>query len=156
MSKPTFRLQTVLDYRASLKEQAENALRFALRELEQARARRNQAQQLADSFAEQICQSSSSQSAAQRERAYLSYRAQIAIVDQHQREIEHALEVVRKCRERYLKASRDHEILLRLKQKWEKRTAYESQRREESLLHDIMSSRFFQTHTLPQLELQQT
>ncbi|MCX7712313.1 MAG: hypothetical protein N2035_01390 [Chthoniobacterales bacterium] len=155
MSKPTFRLQTVLDYRENLKEQAENALRIALRELELARARRNEAQKLADHFAQQICQNSAPQLAGQRERAHLSYRAQIAIVEERQKEIEQALEVVRKCRERYLKASRDYEILLRLKQKWEKRAAYESQRREESVLHDIISSRFFQTHCLPQFELQQ-
>ncbi len=143
MKRPTFRLQTVLDLRAKALEDAETVLKKAVFALESLRTKKQATLAEADRVADAVCASSARQTASEREagrQAYLHYTLLAAEIE---KQISAAQEQVNLCRKKVVEASRDHEILLRLKEKWKKNLEYEEAKKEEALLNDMSNARRF-------------
>ena len=157
MKTKTFRLQTVLDFRAAALDEAEGKLRQSLQELEKARTRVAEARLEADQVAGAMCQIQGAQgalSAGVHQRNRQAYRAQVARIDEFQAAVDLRMQDVHASRERLVQAKKDHDILLRLREKWLQTTAQEEARREESLLNDLINARHFRLHHANTWELQ--
>lgn len=154
MKTKTFRLQSVLDFRAAALDEAEGKLRQALLALEQARSLVQAARQEADSVATQMCQLQGHFSAGMHQQHRLTYRAQVARIDECQALADLRLQDVHACRERLVQAKKEHDILLKLREKWLQTTAREEARKEESLLNDLINARHFRFHHPVNMEFQ--
>lgn len=145
MNARWFRLQSVLDLRASALEEAQNFLGLALAGLGAARSDCAQARCEADAIAGSICSAAASQSASQSHAARQSYLRQTRHADALHDRVQECQDTVQRCRMQVVKASREHEILVRLREKRLKVAQYAEARKEENLLNDLMNSQRFQT-----------
>jgi flagellar export protein FliJ len=145
MNTRWFRLQSVLDLRASALEDAQNSLGLALASLGAARNDCDQARCEADAIAERICSAATSQSASQSHAARQSFLRQTRHVQALHNRVQECQETVQKRRMQVVKASREHEILVRLREKRLKAAESVEVRKEENLLNDLMNSQRFQT-----------
>lgn len=145
MNARWFRLQSVLDLRASALDEAQNALGLALAGLGAARNDCDRARCEADAIADGICSAAAAQSASQSHAARQSYLRQTLHAQALHGRVQECQDTVQKCRVRVVKASREHEILVRLREKRLKAAQYLEARKEENLLNDLMNSQRFQT-----------
>lgn len=140
-----FRLQSILDLRASALDEAQNSLGRALLSLGAAQSARDQARREAEITADRICAAAASQSAPQSRAARQAYSYQAHQVQLHQARVQEDQNTVQTCRMEVVRASRDHEILVRLRAKRLKDAQYLEARKEENILADLMNSQRFQT-----------
>jgi flagellar export protein FliJ len=145
MNARWFRLQSVLDLRASALEEAQNSLSLALAGLGAAQNDCDQARCEAAAIADGICSAAAAQSAAQLHAARQSYFRQTRHAQALHGRVQECQAAVQKCRVQVVKASREHEILVRLREKRLKAAQYLEARKEENLLNDLMNSQRFQT-----------
>ena len=145
MNAHWFRLQSILDLRASALDEAQNSLGRALLSLGAAQNACDQALREADVTADRICAAAASQSASQSRSARQSYSYLTHQVHLHQARVQEDRNTVQKCRMEVVRASRDHEILVRLRAKRLKDAQYLEARKEENILADLMNSQRFQT-----------
>lgn len=150
-----FRLQSILNLRASALEEAQNSLGRALLSLGAAQNAYDQALREADITADRICATDASQSASQSCAARQSYLYQTHQAQRHLARVQEDRKTVQKCRMQVVKASRDHEILVRLREKRLKAAQYLEDRKEENILADVMNSQRFQTLSLSREEFLQ-
>lgn len=143
MKRQQFRLESILELRARALEDAENALRRAIAELEKLRVLREETRALANTLADSVCLNSQPQTASTLESTRQAYVGKMREIENISTQMEARNVQVQGCRQRLVEASRNHEILLRLKDKWRKSVDYEDARKEEGLLNDIINARRF-------------
>ena len=156
MKAQWFRLQSILDLRASALEDAKNTLQHALAELAAAQLACDQARQEADAVANQICSATRIQTASQSQGTRESYHYLTRQVQNLKDRILECQNTVQTCRMQVVKASREHEIIVRLREKWLKVGQYLEARKEENLLNDLINSQRFQTQSQSREEYLQT
>ena len=144
MKAQKFRLQSILDLRAAALDDAKNALQKALVDFGAAQLACDQAREEANTFADQICSASPTQSASVSQTLRQSYLYLTRRIQALEGQINACELAVQKCRMQVLEASREHEILVRLREKWLKVGQYLEDRKEENLLNDLMNSQRFQ------------
>ena len=156
MNAQGFRLQSILDLRASALDDAKNSLQQALQTLASTQLACDQAHQEADAIADRICSAPAAQPASQSQASHQSYlylTRQALAFQNRVRECQHAVQT---CRMEVLRTSREHEILVRLREKWLKAGRYLEDRKEESLLNDLMNAQRFQNLNQSRQEFLQT
>jgi len=156
MNAKKFRLQSVLDLRAAALDDAKNALQSALVDLAAAQLACDLAGREANSLADQICSSAPVQSASQSQSVRQSYHYLTQQVVVLQGRIKECERKVQTCRMKVVEASREHEILVRLREKWLKVGQYLEDRKEENVLNDLMNSQRFQALNQGREEFLQT
>jgi flagellar export protein FliJ len=144
MNAHRFRLQSILDLRASALEDAKNVLGQALVSLASAQTACDQARREADTLADRICSAPATQTAALSQSVRQSYLDQTRLAQTLQDRILECQDTVQKCRVQVVRASRDHDILVRLREKCLKIGQYLDARKEENILNDLMNSQRFQ------------
>ncbi len=154
MNANGFRLQSVLDLRASALEEAQNTLGRALASLGAARDAFRESLREAGDMADAICSHTDSQPAAQLKASRQSYLEQARHVRSLQENIQECHRSVQQCREQVVKASREHEILVRLREKRLKAGQFLENRKEENLLNDVINSQRLQTRRRSSEEFQ--
>lgn len=145
MNARRFRLQSILDLRASALEDAQNSLGCALAGLRGAQIDRDQARCEADTIADSICSATTSHSASHSLAGRRSYLRQTSHAQDLHERVQECQNSVQKCRMQVVKASREHEILVRLREKRLKSAQYLLDRKEENIFSDMMNSQRFQT-----------
>jgi flagellar biosynthesis chaperone FliJ len=138
MNVKKFSLQTVLDLRLRAKEKAEDALRSAHLALHAARELRAGAEAELEQMALLI--SGERLLAAARHQGWVAYMGQndfCKLLQAHEREKERQVEAATKL---LVKARCDYELVLKLKQKWERARQAEFARREERQLEEFFTS----------------
>lgn len=143
MKRPKFRLQAVLELRASALEDAENVLKKAVFALASLRAKREETIAEANRVADVVCTSAARKIASQHEAGRQAYLHHIHIAGEIDQQITEAQANVNFCRKKVIEASKEHEILVRLKEKWGKELAYEEAKKEEAMLNDMSNARRF-------------
>jgi len=139
MKKHTFSLEAVLDLRATAKEKAEDALRLSIQQRDAAVARCAQAEATLAQIASEI--GSGRFSAGARGQGWQAMcRQQQVCRDLENRRIEEDKLVVA-CRNDLIKADRDHELVVRLKDKWRTACTAEEAHAEELQLEEFVNSR---------------
>ncbi|MEI6035172.1 MAG: hypothetical protein WCS65_12955 [Verrucomicrobiae bacterium] len=151
-----FRLQSILDLRAAALEDAQNVLSQALASLVAAEIARDKALLEADALADSICSAAAAQTASQSKTSRLAYLYQAGRAQALQVGVQECQRAVQGCRVQLVKASREHEILVRLREKWLKVGQYLEARKEENTLNDLMNSQRFQSRRQSPEEFQQT
>ena len=126
-------------------EEAQNFLGSALASLGDAQNACDQARREADATADSICSAASSHSAAQSHVDRQSYLCQTRHAKTLHGRVQECQDAVHKCRMQVVRASREHEILVRLREKRLKAAQYVEVRKEEKTLEDLMNSQRFQT-----------
>ena len=145
MKAHVFRLQSILDLRASALDEAKNTLARALGSLGDATDAVREALCEAGAIASAICSSADSQPAARHRASRQSYLDQTRHVQSLQDKVKECDRVVQQCRTQVVKASREHEILLRLREKRLNAWQILNEQKEENLLNDVMNSQRLQT-----------
>jgi flagellar export protein FliJ len=151
-----FRLQSVLDHRAANLEEAQNSLSLALADLGAALNNGNLARCQANTIADKICSASNPQSASQAHTSRQAYLDQIRRIQLLDERVQECRDIVQKWRLAVVKASREHEILVRLREKRLKAAQHEEARKEETMLSDLLNSQKVQTLRLVPEEYLQT
>ena len=144
MKAHKFRLQSILDLRAAALDDAKNALQKALVDLGAAEFARDEARRAADAHADQICSATRTQSASESQSSRQSFVYLTRQVQVLQGGVQTCQQAVQSARLHVVEASREHEILVRLKEKWLKVGQYLEDRKEENVLNDLMNSQRFQ------------
>jgi len=154
MNANGFRLQSILDLRASALDEAQNTLGRALASLRSAQDAFRQSLREAGDMADAICSRTESQPAAELKASRQSYLDQARHVRSLQENIQECHRTVQQCREQVVKASREHEILVRLRGKWFKAGQFLEERKEENLLNDVINSQRLQARRRSREEFQ--
>ncbi len=144
MKAHRFRLQSILELRASALEDAKNMLQQALANQAAAQSACDQSRIEANALADQICAAGRTKTASELQSARQAYLAQTRHTQTLQAKFVECQQLVQKSRIQVVKASREHEILIKLREKWQKATEYLESRTEENLLNDLMNSQRFQ------------
>jgi flagellar export protein FliJ len=145
MSAVRFRLQSVLDVRANALQEAQGALATALADRGAAQSDCDRARMEAEANAQGICASTAPQPASLLQAAREAFLFQARVVHSLEARIQECDQVVQQRRLQVVKASRDHEILVRLRTKWMKRRQAEEDRKSETALGDLMNAQRFQS-----------
>jgi flagellar export protein FliJ len=145
MKAHRFRLQSILELRASALEDAKNLLQQALANQAAAQSACDQSRSEENALADQICSAGKIKTASELQSARQAYLAQTRHTQTLRAKFAECQQIVQKCRVQVVKTSRDHEILIKLREKWLKATQYLEARTEENLLNDLMNSQRFQS-----------
>ena len=135
MSSRRFNLQAVLDLRARAKEAAQERLSVAHENLRRAREERERADAELASLAERI--GGATFTAANRQNGWALFCDHDALCRQLQGRQTAAEALVRTRMDELVKARCDHELVLRLREKWQRTQAQELARREERILEEF-------------------
>jgi flagellar export protein FliJ len=139
MSAKSFSLEAVLDLRATAKERAEQALATAMRERELAEARCVQAEAELDEMAGRL--GAERFTAAARQQGWSALCRQRETCRVLRAALDEADKRVLARRAELVSASIDHELVVRLKQKWVAARARVQARLEERQLEEFVSAR---------------
>jgi hypothetical protein len=138
MNVKRFSLQAVLDLRLRAKERAEEALRAAHQALHVAREMRAGAEAELERMAEMI--SGERLLASARHQGWVAYTGQTdfcKLLQAHEREKEAQVAAATQL---LVRARCDHELVLKLREKWERARQAEFARREERQLEEFFTS----------------
>jgi flagellar export protein FliJ len=139
MSMKPFRLEAVLDLRATAKERTEQELGTAIHKCKQASACYMQAEQELISMAGQLC--SGRFTVASRQQGWDALCRQRELCAALKAALAEAEKHMLACRVRLVGVSIDHELVIRLKQKWAGAQTRMQARFEELQLEELVSAR---------------
>ena len=144
MKRQKFSLQTILDLREKAKEKAKEVLAAAIRDRDLAAGRVAQAAARLDELTRMI--SGERFPAFVRAQSWDALTAQRDLLRTLQYRLAQEEKKVAEKRELLIAADRDHRLVCKLKEKWERGVAIEQARHEEKLLEDfVTATRFLQT-----------
>jgi flagellar export protein FliJ len=143
MKRQKFSLQTILDLREKAKDKAEDVLAAAIRERDLAANRVAQAAERLDELTRMI--SGDRFPAYIRSQSWDALTAQRDLLRTLQLRLAQEEKKVAEKRDLLVVADRDHRLVCKLKEKWQRAVAFEQARSEEKILEDfVTTTRFLQ------------